>query len=936
MKHANGLFRSIFTDKWLIETKTTHLTYRNKSNSGQFALYDIRSIKQNAGTVFDEIVIITKDDQLAITGFSATGAKNLIQDIESNIKRCLLDLVAKNTPALTELALELKHFLQSGSYIAQIDMRKWLAEIPEISELLFHPYFSHQLLPSEMRDKLSMLEGVREPKSFMLKKRNEEFVTKEIDKYDKLFQKLEKFPLTLEQKRAVVINEDRNLLIAAAGSGKSSTIMSKAIYLIESGLAKPEEILVLAYNKDAQVEIEQRLNQFLNFSPAFKEPVKAKTFHSLGLEVIADVTKKKPSIAKIAAASKTQLAISYTNLIHDLSLKDQSFANNWISYLTIAKAPAPNLDNFKTHKDYEIYLREIGAEWKIVKGSRRLVLRAIDGTEVKSLEELKICNWLVLNGVKYEYEKPYEHDTSTEEYGNYYPDFYYPEAELYHEHFALNKHGKAPDFMKDYERGVDWKRQLHQDHDTLLIETTSAEFSTNTAIAKLEELLKEHEVKFNPLSSTQHNEIISGAFNPEQDTEIFSTFLNHFKSNSTTIAQLRETASEAEDVSRTHLFIDLFEAIYDEYQSRLDTANEIDFADQINMASDFIETNRFSHHWKYVLVDEFQDISQDRKRLVNAILSQNDDVKLFAVGDDWQSIYRFSGADIDIMTHFSDHFGATSQNALTNTFRSYQGIVDVAAKFIQKNPDQIRKTVHSISDIEADQVYLKSYMTTDQQFNQVEEILTNIDNLAFKKKTQLSVFLLARYNHHRPKNLSLISEKFPNLQIQFKSIHASKGLEADYVVLLNVESGEYGFPSTITDDPLLYLVIPRVEEYSHAEERRLMYVALTRAKRAVYILSNQASPSSFILELAEMDRVSVGESIQRENPCPKCDTGDMSIKAGQYGVFTGCSNYPKCDYTKPLECPKCGLGKIVKRTSKHGSFYPCNQYPTCKYIHKPT
>lgn len=230
----------------------------------------------------------------------------------------------------------------------------------------------------------------------------------------------------------------------------------------------------------------------------------------------------------------------------------------------------------------------------------------------------------------------------------------------------------------------------------------------------------------------------------------------------------------------------------------------------------------------------------------------------------------------------------------------------------------------------------KSYLTTDQQFNQVEEILTNIDILALKKKTLLSVFLLARYNHHRPKNLSLISKKFPNLQIQFKSIHASKGLEADYVILLNVESGEYGFPSTITDDPLLYLVIPRVEEYSHAEERRLMYVALTRAKRAVYIFSNQASPSSFILELAEMDRVSVGENIRNENPCPKCDTGDLSIKAGQYGVFTGCSNYPKCDYTKPLECPECGTGKIVRRTSKHGSFYPCNQYPKCKYIYKAT
>ncbi len=218
------------------------------------------------------------------------------------------------------------------------------------------------------------------------------------------------------------------------------------------------------------------------------------------------------------------------------------------------------------------------------------------------------------------------------------------------------------------------------------------------------------------------------------------------------------------------------------------------------------------------------------------------------------------------------------------------------------------------------------YQDETDQANQVKQLLVRLNSLRSEEK--LSVFLLGRYSHLNPKGLG----KYPNLDVKFSTIHASKGLQADYVVLLNVESGSYGFPSTIEDDPLLHLVIPKPETYPHAEERRLMYVAITRAKRGVFILSNQKKISPFALELAEIDRVKASSLLpKRNNPCPECDTGELARRVGKFGAFMGCSNFPDCDFTSPVTCPECGSGKLVNRESKYGQFLSCSDFPRCKY-----
>jgi len=757
-------------------------------------------------------------------------------------------------------------------------------------------------------------------------------------KYSYLFSSIESYPLSDEQKKAVISEEDRHLLIAAAGSGKTSTIVAKAVYLVESGQANPEDILVLAYNKDAKDELNNRFQTLVNKFPCYKSAIEAKTFHGFGSDIISVVEKKKPSVSVLANSSAVQMASLFQEITNELINVNESFARSWIEYLTIFKNPIVNLINdIKTFDEYRAYLSELGAHWKKSDNKLRLVLNALDGTEVKSLEELRIANWLIINGVEFKYERRYEIDTADQEHRQYYPDFYYPEVDLYHEHFAFNREGQAPSFFYNYKEGVDWKRKLHVKHNTKLFETFSYQVSEGNIFELLKNNLIKYGVTFRQKTFEQLNLLAKETFNPKKDFQLFMTFLRHFKANNSTFNSIREKINQPPDPNRNLKFFEVFKEIYEAYQAMLCTNQEIDFEDQVNRACKYLEGNEYNHGYNYILVDEFQDISQDRKRMIQALIGQNETAKLFAVGDDWQSIYRFSGADINIMTHFADHFGVVTESHLTRTYRSFQGIVDVASEFIQRNPNQIQKKVKACNNIDMNQVYIREFDSISDQLSQIKTQLLKINKVAVKRNQVVSVFLLGRYNHLEP--IDLISElsELSNISLSFKTIHTAKGLEADYVIILNVEHSIYGFPSQISDDPLLKMVIPNPEKFPHAEERRLMYVAITRAKRGVYIFSNSKSYSTFSNELKDMEGVSLTAKVRRRNPCPKCDTGELVKRNGKQGNFMECSNYQNCKYTEAaLErknpCPYCETGELVKRKSKLGPFLGCSNYPNCKFL----
>ena len=391
-----------------------------------------------------------------------------------------------------------------------------------------------------------------------------------------------------------------------------------------------------------------------------------------------------------------------------------------------------------------------------------------------------------------------------------------------------------------------------------LIETYSYQVHDGTIFEKLKTQLLKHGVKFKPLKTKELNQLIKGAFNPSRDYKLFMSFLRHFKANNCTFDDVRKVAGTSPDKTRYVLFLEIFKMIFDAYQKKLKANNEIDFEDMINIACRYVEKNKYNPDYKYILVDEFQDISQDRKRMIIALLKQKDR-KLFAVGDDWQSIYRFSGADINIMTKFSQHFGTAVEGQLTKTYRCFQGIVDVASEFIQKNPNQLPKKLKAHEDQDNNQVFIVDYESNLEQHAQVKELICKINQKAVRNNKVVSVFLLGRYNRLNPKALICELNEFKNVKVSFKTIHSAKGLEADYVFLLNVEYGVSGFPSLISDDPILNMVIPEPESFLYAEERRLMYVAITRAKRAAFLFSNKKKQSIFIKELSGISRVQNSE-----------------------------------------------------------------------------
>ena len=405
--------------------------------------------------------------------------------------------------------------------------------------------------------------------------------------------------------------------------------------------------------------------------------------------------------------------------------------------------------------------------------------------------------------------------------------------------------------------------------------------------------------------------------------------------------------------------MDVFEPLFDVYQARLKATATIDFEDMIANATHYVEVGRFQSPYRYILVDEFQDISVGRAKLINALLHQKNDGQLFAVGDDWQSIFRFAGSDISLMTRFSEHFGFTAKTFLEDTFRCNASIASSASGFVLRNPAQIKKTVKAARPTTEPAVFV---LREDPE-KAADPLITALDHIARSIQGKSSVMLIGRYRHNKPENLDALRKAFPSLRLSYRTAHGSKGLEDDYVVILGLRSGRMGFPSQIADDPLLDLVLAAPEAFPHSEERRLLYVAMTRARHAVFLLAPENDPSSFLAEIeADLACGKPSDPSNQRPRCPACNGGQLRLRKAGDRIFVSCSNYPYCGHTeRPCPkcgrgilgkganlglscsnatcghevegCPKCETGWLAERKRKDGSgtFLGCSNYPECRY-----
>lgn len=285
---------------------------------------------------------------------------------------------------------------------------------------------------------------------------NANFLSNQKEKLGDFFAAVERNPLTDEQMDSCICMDDAVQIIAAAGSGKTSTIVARVGYALNENLAQPEQILILAFNRSVKEELEARIKERLR-GIGNVDRINVKTFNAFGLEVIGKSTGRKPRLADWVQPGRDIQAIS--EIVDDLRQRDPRFRQDWDMFRTVFGRDVGGLETLN-----EASIEAIG------KGS----IQTADGNRVKSQEERMICDFLFYHGVPYEYERSYEHDTVTEEHSQYHPDFYYPRTKLYHEHFALDVAGSAPaHFSGDYVAGVQWKRILHEENETQLFETTS-------------------------------------------------------------------------------------------------------------------------------------------------------------------------------------------------------------------------------------------------------------------------------------------------------------------------------------------------------------------------------------------------------------------------------------------------------------------------------
>jgi len=903
-------------------------------DSDERPIEQIRTVRVRRGLVWASIVVKFDDkSKETLRGLTNRNAASLAQQIQA---ACDLNAIERLKTLLSRAERQrerLDAFLDQPRWIAQSDLSQFMASFPAPSPASDLRQFlesdsggvARQFLSKEQEMMVSYhLSSSSVPD---LEARNKWFLDEEIKRYRDFFDTVEKNPLTDEQREAVVTFDDNVMTVAAAGSGKTSVLIAKAGYAVAAGLFKPEEIVLLAFNRKAAEELKERVEERLDPRVKGADKIRVATFHSLGLDVISAATGERPKIAAWIEDSK-ELA-ELVDIVSTLSA-DRQFASKWNLFQTVY---ARSLPAFGSKEEPEAWDPETGV----------LGFKTLRGETVRSQEERMICDWLAQEGIDYEYERPYEHDTATSTHRQYMPDFFYPSANVYHEHFALDENGVPPKHFTGYADGVEWKRNLHKERGTTLIETTSHGIRSEGGFEQFREDLDATGVQFS--KTTLQDDPLARVSEEASLLRVFRTFMSHVKSNQLTMADLRARASSrrSEHPERDRLFLDIFEELWREWDERLKNIGAVDFDDMLVQAADHLATDRFRMPYRLVMADEFQDSSRIRATMLRE-LTRDPDSRLYVVGDDWQAINRFAGADISLMREFDKHIGPYSMTQLTWTFRCPADICDIAGTFVVQNPYQLKKKVRAMNKRPAPNVFCFELGEFEKQESMLRSHLLQLARKTRESEddARVSAYVLGRYHSDRPANLfDIAAEVSDTVDLHWSTIHASKGLEADYVFLVNIIEGTKGLPSKIEDDSTLWIAMPDGETFSYAEERRLFYVALTRAKRMVFIYTDTYRRSEFI---AELERQNTGMQIriegtggEKKRRCPSCDSGLLITRSGKFGEFLSCSRFPRCDYTENIrrECPGCGDGTLVAREGKFGIFLSCSRFPRCEYSESP-
>ena len=915
---------------------------------------------------------------------------NIFSRLFSSFKKETQTSPTKEILKLNEFEVYLHALLDCDKYLAKSDYLHLVDEYADIfatfnnlqeTRMLEHYCTTNNCDIERVKSFIRYYQELKEDKnSSPIYKHNEKFISdhlvSEKSYLDGILSEVDpNIKLDDEQRKVVLSDEDYTLVIAGAGAGKTTTVSAKVKYLVERKGIRPDQILVISFTNKAVGELQDKINK------ALKIDCPVTTFHKTGYAI----RRRQETEERVRIVTEGYMfnvvndylkhnILEYPELVDKLILFFGSYfdapyegddLNSFFNYITKADFTTlrGNMDEY--------------TEKVIDQRSGRYVTIAHE--RLRSLQEVVIANFLYMNNIEYTYEKTYPYNI-LRSHKPYTPDFTITQGEkiAYIEHFGITEDGRNNRYTQEqlniYKKEVNDKILLHRQHDTDLIYTFSAYNDGRDLLVHLQEELIAHgfELKrrpskevFEKIVSTEENKYISRL------VKFVCTFIQNFKTNDFVIddfARFRTSSSN----ERTKLFLTICEQCYLEYSKRLKEYHAIDFEDMINDSARILreeEVQGKKLDFKYIIVDEYQDISRQRFNLTKE-LCKLCNAKVIAVGDDWQSIYAYAGSDITLFTDFKNTFGYGLELCITKTYRNAQEVIDIAGGFVQKNLSQIRKALISPKHIEhpiviktyTEEVDRKEYEGKGGKYFLIGKCVEEIMDGLISKYEHPKILLLGRYGFdgynltksadfiYDDKTGSVRSKKYNADYFDFMTVHRAKGLGYDHVIIINARNETYGFPSQVQEDPVLKYVVKDDHSYDYAEERRLFYVALTRTKNRVYIITPQQHPSEFVLELIrDYPQVKVFGKIDKEpqektqdKRCPVCGYPLQLRYKKAYGLKLWiCTNEPEiCDFMTNnlagdemtiMKCDKCKDGYLIVKDGRcSGPFLGCTNYKADK------
>ena len=753
-------------------------------------------------------------------------------------------------------------------------------------------------------------------------------------KYKELFTYTLTKKLNKSQQKVATSFAPETLVVAGAGTGKTSALLGRAKYLITDERVTGPETLLLAFNKKAAEEIAERAEKM-------DLDVVSRTFHGFARQVIIksvnQLGKASPSdfnsmeSLEGIAFSKDKDLIDFIEKFYDNGI-DQNTKQLLQQFFSQLLVPYFQHDEFKNIEEYAQFVRSG-------------IPLTLSGDRVKSHGEWLISNYLFCNQIPYKYEAPYE---ETKGSGLWYrPDFSLFQG-IYIEYFGIDRNNRTLPWIdaEKYVQEMESKIETHKVNKTSLINLSYQDLLDGKLISKLEKFLLDFQIPIRPMSTAAILEAANKAGYTSKIFELTKRFLGFYRAADFKHEDLLTKCK----TERELVFGKIFLSLYDEYLKELSRIKQTDFTGLILEATKILNATNEFLPYKHIMVDEFQDISQDRWALIESLKANNPTIEFTFVGDDWQAINEFAGSDPEIMISLGNWEKKREQLFLSETFRMPQSLCEYSGEFVMQNSRQIPKELTAKGDTANFDKSLNFYWDTDPitHIDNIKRVITEIGQDAQNPTSEL--FIIARYNRSLPK-LSEVDALWAG-PVSISTIHRAKGLEADHVIVLDVNSSGVGFPSLIQDDPLLNLVRDQDLNFPNASERRVFYVGISRARKATHVISSIKAPSTFALEMQKSesgDHFGFDES--KISNCPSCKSGWLIKKEKVRGL--SCTNWPVCKFKTPpclvcgeptemdlnspniytcekhpkdgvKRCKKCDLGAYEVKTGKNGNFFGCH------------